>query len=92
MVENEEWSERILCTESAFRRDNASNFIRRVENTTSGDTMAATPKGPQKVRIDYNIDKPTYDDFVRACSKKGFQPNVIVERMMKKYTESGGNI
>jgi len=54
--------------------------------------MAATPKGPQKVRIDYNIDKPTYDDFVRACSKKGFQPNVIVERMMKKYTESGGNI
>lgn len=51
--------------------------------------MAATPKGPQKVKIDYNIDKQTYDDFVRACSKKGFAPNVIVERIMKKYTETG---
>jgi hypothetical protein len=51
--------------------------------------MAATPKGPQKVRIDYNIDKQIYDDFVRACSKKGFMPNVLVERMMKKYTETG---
>lgn len=51
--------------------------------------MAATPKGPQKVRIDYNIDKQIYDEFIRACSKKGFAPNVIVERFMKKYTETG---
>lgn len=57
-----------------------------------GDKMAATPKGPQKVRIDYNIDKPTYDDFVRMCSKKGFTPNIIVERLMKKYTDQGGQI
>ena len=51
--------------------------------------MAATPKGPQKVRIDYNIDKKTYDEFIRMCSKKGFAPNIIVERIMKKYNESG---
>ena len=51
--------------------------------------MAATPKWPQKVKIDYNIDKATYDDFMRMCSKKGFAPNVIVERIMKKYTETG---
>ena len=51
--------------------------------------MAATPKGPQKVRIDYNIDKPTYDDFIRMCAKKGFAPNIVVERIMKKYTETG---
>lgn len=51
--------------------------------------MAATPKGPQKVKIDYNIDKQTYDDFIRMCSKKGFAPNVVVERIMKKYTETG---
>ena len=51
--------------------------------------MAATPKGPQKVRIDYNIDKTTYDEFVRACSKKGFAPQIIVERAMKKYVETG---
>lgn len=54
--------------------------------------MAATPKGPQKVRIDYNIDKPTYDEFIRMCTKKGFVPHVIVERLMKKYTEQGGQL
>lgn len=54
--------------------------------------MASTPKGPQKVRIDYNIDKPTYDDFVRLVSKKGYVPTVIVERLMKKYVETGGQI
>lgn len=54
--------------------------------------MAATPKGPQKVRIDYNIDKPTYDDFVRLCSKKGYVPTVIVERLMKYYIQKGGQI
>jgi hypothetical protein len=54
--------------------------------------MAATPKGPQKVRIDYNIDKPTYDNFVRMCSNKGFAPNIIVERLMKKYTDTNGQI
>ena len=51
--------------------------------------MAATPKKPQKVKLDYNIDKQVYDDFVRMCSKKGFAPNVITERIMKKYTETG---
>ncbi|MBR9702645.1 hypothetical protein GOV10_01290 [Candidatus Woesearchaeota archaeon] len=54
--------------------------------------MAATPKKPQKMKIDYNIDKPTYDDFVRLCSKKGFTPNVIIERLMKKYVENGGQV
>ncbi|MFH0978219.1 MAG: hypothetical protein V1837_02850 [Candidatus Woesearchaeota archaeon] len=54
--------------------------------------MAATPKGPQKVRIDYNIDKPTYDDFVRMCSSQGYAPNIIVERLMKKYIEQGGRL
>ena len=54
--------------------------------------MAATPKGPQKVRAEYNIDKPTYDDFVRMCSRKGFTPTVIVERLMKKYNEQGGQV
>jgi hypothetical protein len=54
--------------------------------------MAATPKGPQKVRAEYNIDKPTYDDFVRMCSKKGFTPTVVLERLMKKYIDQGGQI
>ncbi|MFC1741764.1 hypothetical protein ACFL3V_04485 [Nanoarchaeota archaeon] len=51
--------------------------------------MAATPKKPQKVRIDYNIDKPVYDDFVKACGRKGYAPNVVVERLMKKFNETG---
>ena len=51
--------------------------------------MAANPKGPQKVRIDYNIDKPTYDALVEQCANKGYAPNIIVEKMMKKYTETG---
>ncbi len=54
--------------------------------------MAAVPKGAQKVRIDYNIDKQIYDQFVSLCSKKGFAPQVVVERFMKKYIESGGQI
>jgi hypothetical protein len=51
--------------------------------------MAATPKGPQKVRIDYNIDKQTYDQFVRLCSTKGYFPQVIVEKLMRHYIEKG---
>ncbi len=51
--------------------------------------LAATPKQPQKAKLDYNIDRKVYDEFVRAASKKGFAPNVIVERLMKKYTETG---
>jgi hypothetical protein len=51
--------------------------------------MAANPKGPQKARLDYNIDKPTYDAFAKMCASKGYAPNIIVEKMMKKYVETG---
>jgi len=51
--------------------------------------MAATPKKPQKVKLDYNIDKEIYDVFVKSCSKKGYAPNVMVERLMKKYNDTG---
>jgi hypothetical protein len=54
--------------------------------------MAATPKGKQKMKVDYNVDKKIYDDFVRLASKKGFAPAVIVERLMGKYIQSGGQI
>ena len=51
--------------------------------------MAATPKGPQKMKLDYNVDRDTYDIFVRACSKKGYAPQIEIERMMKKFIETG---
>jgi len=65
-------------------------FINTQKTHSFGDAkMAATPKGPQKVRIDYSIDKPTYDDFVRQCSRKGYAPGIVVEKMMRRYTETG---
>ena len=51
--------------------------------------MAATPKGPQKMKFDFSIDKNAYDDFVRACSRKGYAPQVVIERLIKKYNETG---
>ena len=51
--------------------------------------MAAKPKKQQKVDIKYAIDKQVYDEFAKMCSKKGFAPQVVVERMMSKYNESG---
>ncbi|MFH1849620.1 MAG: hypothetical protein ABH879_05525 [archaeon] len=51
--------------------------------------MAATPKAPKKMKIDYNIDRGIYDGFVKACSHKGYTPNVVIERLMKRYTETG---
>ena len=51
--------------------------------------MAATPKGPQKIRLDYNVDKDIYNLFVKQCSAKGYAPQIVIERLMKKYTETG---
>ncbi len=51
--------------------------------------MAATPKAPQRARLDFNVDRATYDSFVRMCSQKGYSANVVVERMMKKFVETG---
>lgn len=50
--------------------------------------MAATPKAAKKMKLDYNIDREVYDGFVKACSTKGFAPNVIIERLIKKYNET----
>ncbi|MFA5071681.1 MAG: hypothetical protein WC511_04975 [Candidatus Pacearchaeota archaeon] len=51
--------------------------------------MASTPPGAQKMRIDYNIDRKIYDDFVKACSRKGFAPQIIVEKLMAKFNQTG---
>jgi len=51
--------------------------------------MAATPKGPQIARLDVNIDKLTYDTFVRACASKGYAPKIVVEKLLKKFNETG---
>ena len=51
--------------------------------------MAATAKGPQMARIDVNIDKTTHDVFVKTCSKQGYSPKVVIERLVKKFNETG---
>ena len=51
--------------------------------------MAATAPGAQKMRIDYTIDRKIYDEFIKKCSHKGFAPQVLVERFMKKFSETG---
>lgn len=51
--------------------------------------MAATPPGPRKRKMEYMIDQGTYDDFAKACSRKGFAPQVILEQAMRKFTQTG---
>lgn len=49
--------------------------------------MAATPPGLRKRKIDYMVDQGTFDEFVKACSKKGFAPQVIIEQAMRKFIQ-----
>jgi len=51
--------------------------------------MASTPPGAQKIRIDYNLDRKIYDEFAKSCSRKGFAPQIVVEKLMKKFCERG---
>ena len=51
--------------------------------------MAATPPGPKKRKLDYNVDQNTYDEFAKACSRKGFAPQIILEQAMRKFAQDG---
>jgi hypothetical protein len=51
--------------------------------------MAATPPSPQKVRMDFNLDKSTYEAFAKLCSRKGFATQIVLEKLMKKFNETG---
>jgi hypothetical protein len=51
--------------------------------------MAATPPGAKKRKLEYNVDQSVYDDFMKACSRKGFAPQVILEQAMKKFVQTG---
>jgi len=51
--------------------------------------MAATPKGPQKINLDYYVDRDTYNQFVKSCSAKGYAPQVVLEKLMRRFVETG---
>jgi len=44
---------------------------------------------PKKRKLEYNVDQNTYDEFVKACSRKGYAPQVILEQAMRKFTQNG---
>ena len=51
--------------------------------------MAATPPGSEKRKLDYMVDQAVFDEFMKACSRKGFAPQVILEQAMRKFIQSG---
>jgi hypothetical protein len=51
--------------------------------------MASTPPGAKRQRIDYTIDQAVYAEFIKACTRKGYAPQVLIELMMKKYSQTG---
>ncbi|MFH1398699.1 MAG: hypothetical protein ABIG95_01145 [Candidatus Woesearchaeota archaeon] len=51
--------------------------------------MAASLKAPQKMKLDYSIDRKVYDDFIRLCTQKGYAPKMVVERLIQRYIETG---
>ena len=50
--------------------------------------MAATPPGAKVRKLDYNVDQATYDDFIKACTRKGMAPKVILEQAMRNFTQA----
>lgn len=51
--------------------------------------MAAALKAPQKMRLDYNVDRDVYNQYVKMCSAKGYAPHIVIEKLMRKYNETG---
>ena len=51
--------------------------------------MTATPPAQKKRKLDYNVDQAMYDGFAKVCSRKGFVPQIILERAMKKFAQTG---
>jgi hypothetical protein len=51
--------------------------------------MASTPPGAKKKKVEYVVDQATYEDFMKACSKKGYASQVVIEQAMRKFNQTG---
>jgi len=51
--------------------------------------MASYPPGPKKQKLDYAVDKQVFDAFMKQVSLKGFAPQVVIEKAMRKFAETG---
>ena len=38
---------------------------------------------------DFMVDQNAFDDFMKACSRKGFAPQVVLEQAMRKFAQNG---
>jgi hypothetical protein len=54
--------------------------------------MGTYPPEAKKREMKANIDQKTYDEFAKMCSRKGFAMQVIVEKMMRKFVDTNGQI
>lgn len=51
--------------------------------------MEATPPEAKKRKLDYMVSQGVFDEFMKACSRKGFAPQIILEQAMKKFIQTG---
>ena len=51
--------------------------------------MASVPPGAKKRKMDYMVDQAAFDEFAKACSRKGFAPQVVLEQAMRKFAQTG---
>ncbi|HTY43697.1 MAG TPA: hypothetical protein VMC80_00435 [Patescibacteria group bacterium] len=54
--------------------------------------MGTYPPEAKKREMKASIDQKVYDDFIKLVSRKGFAPQVIIQRMMEKFIQTGGQI
>ncbi len=51
--------------------------------------MGTYPPDAQKREMKCSIDRKVYDEFAKACSRKGFAMQVVVQKLMEKFNSTG---
>jgi len=51
--------------------------------------MTAIHPAGKKREMRYSIDQNTCDEFIKACSRKGLAPQVLLEQAMKRFIQTG---
>jgi len=51
--------------------------------------MATYPPDPKKRKLDFNVAQNVYDDFAKKCSHMGLAMQVVIEKMMAKFNQTG---
>ena len=51
--------------------------------------MGTYPPDAQKREMKCNIDRKVYDEFAKTCSRKGFAMQIVVQKLMEKFNQTG---